>query len=330
MSRLGFDTTPGPRTPVPIDPQAARLMAMLGAGRATDWRQVTAAERRQGFAALMRMAGPAPAIGGRDDVTVRGGAGPLPARLYRPAGEPPGPRPGLVYFHGGGLVAGDLDTHETLCRGLAAGSGCRLLSVAYRLAPEHRYPAAADDAAAALADVMDRAGSFGLDPARVGVGGDSAGGTLAVLAASGLRGGAGPKVQLLLCPVLDMASATDSRRAFARGHLLDADMMARDFADYAPDTADVADPRLSPLRMPDLAGLPAALIHTAEYDPLRDEGALFAGRLAAAGVPVAHRCHPGMIHHFYGLTGFIPAARAIVAEIARELGAALDGDMRVG
>ena len=300
-------------------------MAMLAAGRPTDWRRVTAEERRSGFAALMRMAGRAPPVAGTEAVAVAGGAGRLAARLYRPAGEPSGPRPGLVYFHGGGLVAGDLDTHDVLCRSLAAGSGCRILAVDYRRPPEHRFPAATDDAEAALAEALDGAAAFGLDPARVAVGGDSAGATLAVVAAAALRGrpGPGPALQLLLCPVLDVAPGTDSRRAFASGHLLDAEMMARDLADYLPEAADRADPRLSPLRIADLAGLPPALVHTAAFDPLRDEGALFAGRLAAAGVPVEHRCHGGMIHHFYGLTGFIPAARTIVEEIARGLGAAL-------
>lgn len=300
---------------------------MLGAAGRTDWASVGAAERRRGFADLMRMAGRPPEIAGVDPVEVAGAAGPLAGRLYRPADEPAGLRPGLVYFHGGGLVAGDLDTHDALCRALAAGSGCRILAVAYRLAPEHRFPAPMEDAVAAAADALDRASSFGLDPARVGVGGDSAGGTLATVAARTLKGRAGPDpaLQLLLCPVLDVAPATESRRAFAEGHLLDAGMMARDLADLAPGAADRGDPRLSPLHASDLAGLPPTLIHTAEFDPLRDEGAAYAERLAAAGVTVAHRCHPGMIHHFYGLTGFIPAARAILAGIASDLGAALSG-----
>ncbi|WP_237477545.1 alpha/beta hydrolase [Lichenibacterium dinghuense] len=303
---------------MPIDPQAARLLAMLGAARPTDWPGVSAAARRDGFAALMRMAGTPPAVASVSDVRIAGAAGPLPARLYAPRD---GTAPGLVYFHGGGLVAGDLDTHDALCRALAAGSDCRVLSVGYRLAPEHPFPAAAEDAVAAAGDALGRAAEFGLDPARVAVGGDSAGGTLATLAAGALR--TRVALQLLLCPALDAAPDTESRRLFARGHLLDAAMMARDLADCAPGALDLADPRLSPLRDPDLAGRPPALIHTAEFDPLRDEGALYAERLAAAGVPVRHRCHPGMIHHFYGLTGLVPAARAALADIAAELGARL-------
>ncbi len=310
---------------MPVDPQAARLLAMLGAGGGTDWGDVGAAERRRGFAGLMRLAGRPPEIGGVDLAEVAGDAGPLAARLYRPADEPTGLRPGLVFFHGGGLVAGDLDTHDVLCRALAAGSGFRVLAVAYRLAPEHRFPAPMQDAVAATADALDRASSFGFDAARIGVGGDSAGGTLAAVAARVLKARPGPRpaLQLLLCPVLDTVASTESRRAFAEGHLLDAGMMARDLADLAPGAADLQDPRLSPLHAADLTGVAPALVHTAEFDPLRDEGALYAERLAAAGVAVAHRCHPGMIHHFYGLTGFIPAARVVLAGIASELGAAL-------
>lgn len=295
-------------------------MAMLGAGRPTDWPSVSAVERRAGFAALMRMAGAPPALPSVRPVAVAGAEGPLEARLYAPSRDP---GPGLVYFHGGGFVAGDLDTHDALCRSLALGAGCRVVSVAYRLAPEHPFPAAVDDAEAATADVIARAAAFDIDPARVAVGGDSAGGTLATLAAGAL----GPRLalQLLLCPVLDAAPATASRRSFARGHLLDAAMMARDLADYAPGAPDPADPRLSPLHRPGLAAMPRALIHTAEFDPLRDEGALYAERLAAAGVAVEHRCHPGMIHHFYGLTGLVPAARAALGAIAAGLGAALAG-----
>lgn len=303
---------------MPIDAQAARLMAMLGAGRPTDWSSVSATARREGFAALMRMAGTAPALPGVETVAVAGADGFLAARLYVPA-ERIGP--GLVYFHGGGLVAGDLDTHDALCRNLALGSGCRVLSVAYRLAPEHRFPAAVEDAIAASTDVIGRAAEFGIDPARVVLGGDSAGATLATLSAGAL--GRRVALQLLLCPVLDIEPGTESRRIFGQGYLLDAAMMARDLADYLPEGPALADPRLSPLRAADLVGMPRALIHTAEFDPLRDEGALYAEKLAAAGVAVEYRCHPGMIHHFYGLTGLVPAARSALAEIAAGLGKAL-------
>ena len=308
-----------------LDPQARRLLAMLGAGRRTDPALLTIAERRQGFADLMRLAGPTPAIGAVDDVMVRGHDGWLAARVYTPAAALSEAWPGLVYFHGGGLVAGSLDTHDPLCRAIARDAVCKVVSVDYRLAPEHRFPAAVDDAVASLDDVLDRASVFGLDPRRIAVGGDSAGATLATVAARACTNRTGelrPMCQFLLCPVLDMEPRTASRRDFGDGYLLDAGLMARDLADYAP-SCDRGDSRLSPLRADDLAGLPPAVIHTAAFDPLRDEGAAYAEKLRRAGVSAEDHCHAGMIHHFYGLTGLIPRARSILAEIAVDLGARL-------
>ena len=307
-----------------LDPYAQRLLAMLGAGRRTDPALSTIGDRRQGFAELMRLAGPRPEIGAVSDVRVRGHEGWLAARVYTPAASSSDAWPGLVYFHGGGLVAGNLDTHDPLCRAIARDALCRVVSVDYRLAPEHRFPAAVDDAVASLEDVLDRASVFGLDPRRIAVGGDSAGATLAAVSArqSATRTGLRPMCQFLLCPVLDMEPRTASRRDFGDGYLLDAGLMARDLAHYAPGS-DRDDPRLSPLRAEDFAGLPAAVIHTAEFDPLRDEGAAYAEKLRHAGVSAEHHCHAGMIHHFYGLTGFIPRARSILAGIAADLGSRL-------
>ena len=307
-----------------LDPYAQRLLAMLGAGRRTDPALSTIGDRRQGFAELMRLAGPRPEIGAVSDVRVRGHEGWLAARVYTPAASSSDAWPGLVYFHGGGLVAGNLDTHDPLCRAIARDALCRVVSVDYRLAPEHRFPAAVDDAVASLEDVLDRASVFGLDPRRIAVGGDSAGATLAAVSArqSATRTGLRPMCQFLLCPVLDMEPRTASRRDFGDGYLLDAGLMARDLADYAP-SCDRGDPRLSPLRAQDLAGLPPAVIHTAEFDPLRDEGGAYAEKLRQAGVSAEDQCHAGMIHHFYGLTGFIPRARSILAGIAADLGSRL-------
>ncbi len=312
---------------MPLDSRAQRLLAMLAAGPGVDHSRVTAAERRRSFATLMRMAARPPAIE-TVETTVVGGGGALPARIYGPLGDPRRALPGLVYFHGGGLVAGDLDTHDALCRWLAHGAGCRVVSVGYRLAPEHPFPAAVEDACAATVDVLERAAVFGLDPVRIAVGGDSAGATLATVASRAIRHRPGPRLtcQLLLCPVLDVEAVTPSRLAFGEGHLLDAALMRRDLVDYAPGMTDFDDPRLSPLRAADLADMPPALIHTAEFDPLRDEGSAYSDLLRGAGVAVRLRCHAGMIHHFYGLTGFIPAAVALLTEISQELGRALRAD----
>ena len=308
-----------------LDPQARRLLAMVRAGRRTDPALLSIAERRQGFADLMRLAGPAPEIGTLTETTVRGGAGPRRARVYTPAGPPDRAWPGLVYFHGGGLVAGSLDTHDALCRAIARDASCRVVAIDYRLAPENPFPAAVDDAEAALGDVLDRAPALALNPGRIAVGGDSAGGTLAIVAARArsVVPGPQPTCLFLLCPVLDVEPRTASRSAFAEGYLLDTGLMARDLADYASMAPDLADPRLSPLRASNHAGQPPAVIHTAEYDPLRDEGEAYAEALRRSGIAVRLRRHAGMIHHFYGLTGFIPSARTILAEIAADLGRTL-------
>ena len=313
---------------MPLDPAAKRLLAMLGAGPRRDPATMTAEARRRSFATSARFAGVPPTGVAALETEVEGASGRLAARLYRSENEASAARPGLVWFHGGGLVAGDLDTHEVICRHLAAGSGCRVLSVAYRLAPEHPFPAAAQDAVAALAGVLDRADTFGFDPALIAVGGDSAGGGLAAVAARALRDGRGPRpvLQALLCPVLDARGDTESRRTFADGFGLDAALMARDLVDLGggdPASLDLDDPCLSPLRAGDLARLPPALIHTAACDPLRDEGAAYAAALERAGVSVAYRCHPGMIHHFYGLAGAIPAAAAARDAFARAIGEAI-------
>ena len=307
---------------MPIDPHAQRLLRMVGAGaRADDAPRVTIEERRASFDALMRLSGAEVAVGGVENRTYAGPGGPIGLRIYVPNESGQRPCPGLVYFHGGGLVAGSLDTHDALCRMLCAATGCRLIAVDYRLAPEHPFPAAIEDACAVLRWVLDHADDLGLDPGRIAVGGDSAGATLTAIATQRLRGEPGPAIrcQLLLCPVLDFGEERHSKRAYGQGYLLDRALMQRDLEDYAPGLVDLSDPSISPLRAADLAGLPQAFIHTAEFDPLRDEGGAYADRLAAAGVDVTYTCHAGMVHHFYGLTGLIPAARAILTAIGAEI-----------
>lgn len=311
---------------MPIDPQAERLLRMAGAGARADAGMISIDERRRSFASLMRLSGAEVPVGAVEDRTCPGPGGHLAVRVYTPLGAGSERVPGLVYCHGGGLVAGSLDTHDSLCRTLANEIGCRVVAVDYRLAPEHPFPAAIADAAAALRWVLDHAEDLGLDPVRVAIGGDSGGATLAVIATHAMRSQPGRRAcaQLLLCPVLDFAERRESKRAFGQGYLLDEALMMRDLADYAPGV-DLADPLISPLRVRDLSGLPRALIHTAEFDPLRDEGAAYAERLAAAGVDVAYTCHPGMVHHFYGLTGMIPAARTILKEIGAQMRQVLTG-----
>jgi acetyl esterase/lipase len=310
---------------MPMDPRAKRFLDMLAISGSRDPSGESPAQRRAAYQGLMRFSQAASAPGAIDDRSMPGPEGPLRLRSYTPASAPAGKLPGLIYFHGGGLVAGGLDDYDGLCSGLAAEIGCRLVSVDYRLAPEHPFPAAILDCCAATRWVAAHAAEFGIDGGHLAVAGDSAGGGLAASVCQMAKQENGPELalQLLLCPVLDCAPATPSRRAFAQGHLLDEATLERDLAHYCPAGVDRADPRLSPLRALELKGLPPAHIHTAEFDPLRDEGQAYADRLSLAGVRVNHMCHAGMIHHFYGMAGVIPYARTALKLIGAEVKAAL-------
>jgi len=253
---------------------------------------------------------------------VPGPAGTLRARLYVPAGQAPDePAPLLVYYHGGGFVFGDLDTHDGACRLLAAASGASVLSVEYRLAPEHPFPAAVEDAWAAFAWAAENAATLGADPARIAVGGDSAGGNLSAAVSLMARegGGAKPALQLLIYPVTDLEGTSRSRLTYAEGYILTkADMDAFEGA-YLPDGAARDDPRVSMLHVEDLSSLPPAYVVTAGFDPLRDEGEAYALKMREAGTRVALRRHPGLIHSFAHDTNVSPTARAAMLEAAGAL-----------
>lgn len=243
-------------------------------------------------------------------------------RVYTPDGYEP-QSPLLVYFHGGGFMSGSLDSHDSVCRMLADAAGVRVASVGYRLAPEHPYPAAVDDCLAAYLDVLGRAEEFGADPRRIAVGGDSAGGNLAAVVANAMRGSeSAPAFQLLIYPVTDLSAERESYELFAKGFFLTrADI--RDVTEkYTPDRTDRTDPRVSPLLEADLAGAPPAFVATAVADPLRDEGKLYAERLAAAGVSVTHQRFP-LIHGFVNMSES-SAAFAATRTIGLQLRAGLE------
>jgi acetyl esterase len=285
--------------------------------------------------ARARIRSDAAAVAGRpialarvEDRTVEGAVGPLGARLYVPferAGAEPSPL--LLYFHGGGWVVGDLDSHDATCRQLAVSAGVRVLAVDYRLAPEARFPAAADDALAALRWAHAHAAEIGADPARIAVGGDSAGGNLSAVTAlrAARDGGPAPAFQLLIYPVTDNSARTRSYELFREGFFLTADDMAWYRAHYfGPQEPQlVRDPHASPLLAEDLSGLAPAHVVTAGFDPLRDEGEAYAGRLREAGVRVSVRRHPGLIHGFVNLIGPGRAGREGVIEMAGVLRGAL-------
>jgi acetyl esterase len=232
--------------------------------------------------------------------------------------------PALVYYHGGGWVVGDLDTHDALCRHLANGAGCAVLAVDYRLAPEHKFPAAVEDAWAALEWAAENAAALGIDRERLAVGGDSAGGNLAAIVSLMARNRGGPHLcyQLLLYPALDFGMHFDSYRRFAEGYLLTRATMAWFTDHYLARPAEIDDWRASPLRARDMTGLPPALIVTAGYDPLRDEGAAYARRLVESGVSICHRHYSGQLHGFLTMGKVVRAAGPALDEAAAALKAA--------
>jgi acetyl esterase len=252
------------------------------------------------------------------NLTIAGPGGELPLRLYRPAGQRP--LPVLLYFFGGGWVLGTIDTADGVSRSLANASGALVAVPGYRLAPEHPFPAALDDCYAAVRWVAGHAGEIGADPARLAVGGDSAGGNLAAAVALRARAG-GPELagQLLVYPNTDQLADDESMRAADDPFLFNRHSVAWYRRHYLADPGDAASPLASPLRAESLAGLPPALVITAEYDPLRDQGEAYARRLAGDGVQAELSRYPGMAHGFFTMAGTVAASRAALAQAAAQL-----------
>ena len=251
------------------------------------------------------------------EIAIPGPTAPLALRVYEPQGLG-AERALIVYLHGGGFVCGSLDSHDAVCRQLAAEAGAIVLSVDYRTAPEHQYPAAADDAVAAYAWVHDNAETFGGVPNAIAIAGDSAGGNLAALVSRELSASDrfAPVAQSLIYPVVDLNVETPSRRLFSHGFLLTEELIAWFARHYLGNTVDVDDIRQACLRWPDLNGLPPTLVQTAGFDPLRDEGKAFADRLREAGVPTTYTCYGDMFHGFINMTKAFPQARTLIAESA--------------
>jgi acetyl esterase/lipase len=296
---------------MPLDPHVKKFLRMVAVGGIPAVSELTPLKMRQ---AILRLARALDAknipIGKTENRELPGLGAPLPVRFYIPAAINTDKTAGLVYFHGGAGVFCNIETHDGLCRMLANESGCCVISVDYRLAPEHKFPAAVEDSWLATKWVAEHALELGIDPERIAVGGDSAGGTLAAVVCHLAKQTGAPKLalQVLLCPVTDVSANTDSRKAYAERYFFDLAIMEWAFKHYCPPGIDSEDPRISPLRASDLTGLPPAQIHTAEFDPFRDEGKAYADRLRRAGVSVRYTCHEGMIHHFYAMAGVIPYA----------------------
>ncbi len=296
-----------------LDPESQRLIDLMAAANRPGWNTLTPQAARELYLSLRAGAqGPRPAEVTVVDRTIPGPAGDLPVRLYRPASAAADAKlPALVYAHGGGWVFGNLDSHDVLCAQLAIEAGIAVFHVDYRLAPEARFPGAFDDVVAALKWVAANGASVGIDPTRLAIGGDSAGGNLAAAVAIWARDNGGPKLlmQLLAYPVTDAVARTESYRRYEDGYGLNAITMEWFFDHYTPDKTSRGDWRVSPLRAASLAGLPPALVVTAGYDPLRDEGRAYAWRLQQDGTQADLVEFGGMLHGFLSSPMLLHGAR---------------------
>ncbi|HQS17459.1 alpha/beta hydrolase [Reyranella sp.] len=296
-----------------LDPESQRLIDLMAAADRPAWNTLSPQAARDLYLSLRPGAqGPRPADVKVIDRTIPGPAGDLPVRLYRPASAAvDAALPALVYAHGGGWVFGNLDSHDVLCAQLSLEAGIAVFHVDYRLAPEARFPGAFDDVVAALKWVAAHGASVGIDPTRLAIGGDSAGGNLAAAASIWARDNGGPKLrmQLLAYPVTDAVARTESYRHFEDGYGLNAVTMEWFFDHYTPDKASRGDWRVSPLRAASLAGLPPALVVTAGYDPLRDEGRAYAWRLQQDGTQADLVEFGGMLHGFLSSPMLLHGAR---------------------
>ncbi len=304
---------------MPLDPDAQRLLDLIRLAARPPFETLSAQEARAVYAAGRLPLQPEPQdVADVVEGTAPGPAGPIPLRLYRGIGAAPdGLLPALIYFHGGGWVVGDLDTHDGVCRHLANAAHCRVISVDYRLAPEHRFPAAAEDSLAVAAWVGANAESLGIDPARIAYGGDSAGGNLAAVAAIAARDGAAPSpvLQLLLYPAVDLGGHYPSYERITEGFPLTTTTMRWFLGHYVADPAHALDWRASPIRAASLAGTAPAYVMTAGYDPLSDEGLAYAKRLESEGVAVTYVHYSDQLHGFLTM-GKVIRASAVALDMA--------------
>jgi len=303
-----------------LEPEIQLLLALMSRVRVADVADLGPVEGRREMRRNVAVLGdPTAPLALVEPVAIQGPADMITARLYGISRDS-APGPLLVYYHGGGWVVGDLDTHDFVCRFFAREAGVRVLSIDYRLAPEHRFPAAVDDAVAAFRVAMSEAARLGADPRRIAVGGDSAGGNLAaVVSQVCARDAVPPAFQLLIYPATDAANLHPSRRIFGEGFFLTDRQIAWYYDQYFPDPAQRLDPRASPLLAPDVSGVAPAYVTTAGFDPLRDEGEAYAEKLRKAGVPVELARVPGQVHGFANMAAALRSARAALRATARAL-----------
>ncbi len=301
-----------------MDPKAQLVGELIRQQRPPDQLPTPEEARRQFRRMVELFDDPAPASVAISDLACPGPAKPVPLRLYSPKDASGGPVPLLLFLHGGGWVQGDLDTHQSVCGKLAAWAGCKVIAVDYRLAPEHKFSAGLEDCQAAWRWLCGNAAMLGADPGRLAVGGDSAGGNLAaaLCLTMAAEGGPTPAAQLLLYPSLDLGWDLPSHHELAQAFVLPRPRVLWYTEQYLPDPEQASDVRASPLRAGDLQGQPPAMVVTAGFDPLLDDGRLYAERLQSAGVPVTYREFPGQIHAFVSLTRVIPQGDACLREAA--------------
>lgn len=307
---------------MPLDPQAAQLLKRMKEAGHPPLHTQTPQQARDVYKLTSPILDKADVpIGASKDRTIEGPGGPLPIRIYTPLDAAEGPLPALVFFHGGGFVIGNIDTHDVSSRLFSNASGFKVVSVDYRLAPEVKFPEPADDCFAATRWVAENAAEIGVDVDRIAVGGDSAGGNLAAVVCLDARGSGGPNIahQLLIYPVTDTGIDTASRNDFAEGYFLEKAGMDWFHEQYTSNPEQWANPRCSPLRAESLEGLPPAYVITAGFDPLRDEGRMYAERLQEAGVPTTHVDYEGMVHGFWNMTGVIDMGVTAIEEAAAAL-----------
>jgi acetyl esterase len=306
-----------------LNPQAKALLEQLEALGAPPMSQMSLEENRQNVANFKALGGEVQAVANVEERTVPVEGDEIKVRIYTPEGN--GPFPIFVYYHGGGFVIGDLDTVDTPLRALTNASGCIVVSVDYRLSPEQQFPVPTEDAYAATKWVAETAASFNGDPSRIAVGGDSAGGNLAAVVSLMAKERGGPAIayQALIYPCTNCSMETESHQVNGEGYLLTRDSMQWFYGHYLRNEEDKLNPYASPLLAQDLSGLPPALVITAEYDPLRDEGEAYAARLTEAGVSVEMTRYDGMIHGFFWMAGIMEQGKGAIEQVASGLRGAL-------
>ncbi len=303
-----------------LDPQAEALLQQMAQRNVPPLHTLTPTQAREVMRKMAALSAKPEVVASVENLTIPGPGGQIPLRIYTPQGNSPFPI--LVYFHGGGWVICDLDTHDSLCRSLTNRARCIVVSVDYRLAPEHKFPAAVEDAYAATQWVAHNANRINGDPSRIAVGGDSAGGNLAAVVAILARDRNRPRLvyQLMIYPATNVSSAdTESHRNYAEGYFLDRSDGEWFCNSYLNCEADRLNPLVSPLLAPDLSHLPPALVITAEFDVLRDDGEAYAKRLKKSGVSVKYTCYKGMIHGFMSMDGLLDQARNGIEEASAAL-----------